>query len=213
MGSVPTFPSASARPGLSALIVFFALLLAACARQPVQLPEPDRAALWTVHSTRLAGLRDWRFRGRIAVRLAKEAWSATLDWRETLDTYTLRVLAPLGRGTFELSGTAAGVELRTADNRVLRAADAETLLRENLGWYLPVSGLRWWIRGLPHPGAKPDHLGVSDSGRLDDLIQDGWQVDYQEYRLQEEPVLPGKMSLENGAVRVRIVISEWMVAS
>ena len=207
-----TFPLSTSVVSWRASVVLLALLLAACARQPVQIPQPDRTALWTAHRARLTGLQDWQFRGRIAVRLEKAAWSATLYWRETRDTYTLRVLAPLGRGTFELSGTAAGVELRTADNRVLRAVDPETLLRDSLGWYLPVSGLRWWVRGLPHPGAQPDHLGVNASGRLDDLIQDGWQVNYQEYRAQGDPVLPGKLSLENGAVRVRLVISEWSVA-
>ena len=193
--------------------MFIVVLLAGCARQPVQLPQPDRAALWDAHRAQLTGLQDWQFRGRIAVRLEKDAWSATLYWRETRDTYTLRVVAPLGRGTFELSGTAAGVELHTADNRILRAADAEALLRDNLGWQLPVSGMRWWVRGLPHPGASPDRLKVNDKGMLDELAQDGWQVEYQEYHPGAEPVLPGRMNLENGSVRVRLVISEWMKAS
>lgn len=212
MGSVLTLAFAQARRGAPALVVFIALLLTACARQPVQLPGPDRASLWSAHRASLAGLQDWRFRGRIGVRLEKEAWSATLSWRETRDTYTLRVIAPLGRGTFELSGTAAGVELRTADNRLLHAADPESLLRENLGWQLPVSGLRWWVRGLPRPGAKTDRLDVNDEGRVNGLVQDGWQVDYQDYRPHGELTLPGRLSLENGAVRVRIVVNEWLTA-
>ncbi len=193
-------------------VLLFALLLTACARQPVSPPRPDKAALWSAHSARLTAMHDWQFRGRIAVRLEKEAWSASLYWRETLDTYTLRVVAPLGRGTFELSGTVAGVEMRTADNRILRAADPETLMRDNLGWQLPVSGLRWWVRGLPRPGVKSEQLGVNADGRLDNLIQDGWQVDYQEYRSKGNPVLPGKLSLENGPVRVRLLIGEWIMA-
>ncbi len=213
MGTLPTFLSASTRPGLPARVIFIVILLAGCARQPVQLQQPDRTSLWGAHHARLAGVQDWQFRGRIAVRLEKDAWSATLYWRETRDTYTLRVIAPLGRGTFELSGTAAGVELRTADNRILRADDPESLLRDNLGWDLPVSGLRWWVRGLPQPGAGPEQLGINEKGLLDDLTQDGWQVEYQEYRPGAEPVLPGRMSLENGSVRVRLVISEWTMAS
>jgi outer membrane lipoprotein LolB len=213
MGTFPTLMSAPARLPLPALFVFAVFTFAGCARQPVYLPQPDRAALWETHRARLATLQGWQFRGRIAVKLKQDAWSATLYWRETRDTYTLRVVAPLGRGTFELSGSAAGVELHTADNRILRAADAEALLRDNLGWQLPVSGLRWWVRGLPHPGAGTDHLGINASGMLDDLNQDGWRVEYQEYRPGGEPVLPGRLSLENGEVRVRLVISEWTTAS
>ncbi|MND01335.1 Outer-membrane lipoprotein LolB precursor [compost metagenome] len=68
------------------------------------------------------------------------------------------------------------------------------------------------MRGLPHPG-KTEHLGINDQGRLDGLTQDGWQVEYQEYRPGDEPVLPGRMSLENGNLRVRLVISEWTTAT
>jgi len=212
MGTLPSFLSARVRPDLPALIVVMLTMLAGCAGQPAQ-QQADRTALWSAHSARLTGLNDWQFRGRIAVRLQNDAWSATLFWRETRDTYTLRVIAPLGRGTFELTGTAAGVELHTADNRILRAADAETLLRDNLGWQLPVSGMRWWVRGLPQPGAEPEHMEINARGLLDKLAQDGWQVEYQEYRPGAEPVLPRRMSLENGDVRVRLVISEWMTES
>jgi len=210
MGTFPTFLSAPVRLLLLSWFAFVLVTFAGCARQPVTLPLPDRTALWDAHSARLSALQEWQFRGRIAVRLKQDAWSATLYWRETRGTYTLRVVAPLGRGTFELSGSAAGVELHTADNRILRATDPETLLRDNLGWQLPVSGLRWWVRGLPHPGPGIEHLGIDARGMLDDLNQDGWRVQYQEYRPGGEPVLPGKLSLENGDVRVRLVISEWM---
>lgn len=197
--------SSAFRPALWLLLP---LLLSACARQPVA-PPPDKASTWVAHRAQLSGVRAWDLRGRIAVKLERDAFSATLHWRQDGPRYTLRVIAPLGRGTFELAGTPEGVELRTADNRVLRAMDPEALLRENLGWELPVSGLRWWVRGLPRPGVATARLDVNDAGWLTALAQDGWSVTYQEHSAESALMLPAKMSLENGPVRVRLVIAQW----
>lgn len=189
-------------------LLFIVVLLGACARQPVA-PPPDLASTWVAHRAQLTGMRTWELRGRIAVKLEHDAFSATLHWRQDGPRYSLRVIAPLGRGTFELTGTPDGVELRTADNRVLRAADAEALLRENLGWELPVSGLQWWVRGLPRPGVATARLDVTDAGWLAALAQQGWTVTYQEHRADASLMLPTKLSLENGPVRVRINVAEW----
>ncbi|MBI1733070.1 MAG: outer membrane lipoprotein LolB, partial [Gammaproteobacteria bacterium] len=211
MSIVPPITPVAGRIRAPALLAFVALLVAACARQPAQVAGPDAAA-WNARRERLSEIRDWQFRGRIAVQLPREAWSATVYWRQISDTYTLRVMAPLGRGTFELSGSAAGVELRTADNRLLRAADPDSLLRENLGLQLPVSGLHWWVRGLPHPDSGAPNLAIGAAGELERLAQDGWRVEYRDYRLQGDVTMPGRVNLENGNMRVRILINEWRVA-
>jgi len=41
--------------------------------------------------------------------------------------------------------------LRDADGRYWRADDAEQLLWQHTGIFMPVGGLRYWIRGLPTP--------------------------------------------------------------
>jgi outer membrane lipoprotein LolB len=197
-----------AAPGLIVLIA----LLTSCARQPAQAPGATDTAAWEARRTRVVAAEDWQFRGRIGVQLEKDAWSATIYWRETRDTWTVRLMAPLGRGTFEMSGDAAGVELRTADNRLLRAADPETLMRDNLGWQLPVSGMHWWVRGLPHTRSEVVNLQIGADGAAGHLVQDGWRVNYADYRAAGDVLMPGTVSLENGSVRVRIVVSEWRVA-
>lgn len=189
--------------------VLAALLSLAACTPALVTPAPDRAATWIAHRAQLTNLRGWELRGRIAVKLENDAFSATLHWRQDADAYILRVIAPLGRGTFELSGDATGVELRTADNRVFRATNPEALLQENLGWQLPVSGLRWWVRGLPRPGVATSRLDVNETGWLASLTQDGWAVQYEEHRAQGRLMLPGKMSLENGPVRVRLAVARW----
>ncbi|MBI2993891.1 MAG: outer membrane lipoprotein LolB [Gammaproteobacteria bacterium] len=193
-------------------IFYCALSVAGCAVQPPG-PVADRAAVWQARSARLAGVTHWILKGRIAVQLEREGWTATLHWEQRPDNYVLRVSAPLGRGTFELTGTPDGVTLQTSDNRLYHADQPESLLQQTLGWQLPVSGLYYWVRGMPDPGSRFDVLDLDDQGRINDLIQDGWQVNYERYRLAGDLELPGKITLENERLRVRLVISDWILSS
>lgn len=197
---------------LAGALCLGALTLAGCAMQPPAV-SADRSSLWQARSARLAGLTQWVLKGRIAVQVEREGWTASLQWEQHAGDYVLRVSAPLGRGTFELIGSAQGVALQTADNRLLYADDPEALLQQTLGWQLPVSGLYYWIRGLPDPGAESGTLQLDEKGRVNDLRQNGWQVSYQRYKTTGGMELPGKITLENEHLKVRLVISDWVFPS
>jgi outer membrane lipoprotein LolB len=184
--------------------------LSACATHP---PVIDAGKVEDLQSARdrLSQLNDWQLRGRIALNLDDEAWSASLQWTQTKEDYLLRVIAPLGRGSFELRGDDQGVMMRLAQNQVLRATDPETLLREQFGWIVPVSGLRYWIRGIPDPGARVTHLSTDKHGRITRLEQSGWQVTYTQYASRGEYTLPGRIALENGNLKLRLLIRHWIL--
>lgn len=196
----------SAIPRLSAGALL--LLLGACA---ARAPLPENSAGYERHLAVLRELGSWRLHGRIAIQHQREGWSATLQWRQQGAEYVLRLSAPLGRGSVELSGSEAGVSMRTADNRLLHADDAEALMQDNLGWHVPLSGLSYWVRGMPEPGSRPERIALDEQGRLRDLAQDGWQVNYERYRSAGRYQLPGKLTLEHRQLRVRLVISDWII--
>lgn len=182
--------------------------LAGCATPPA---GPDFSAGWPRHQALLQELREWRVSGRIAIRHEQEGWNATLHWRQKGEEYVMRLSAPLGRGTVELSGSEAGVSMRTADNRLLHADTPELLMQDNLGWHVPLRGLSFWVRGLPEPGSQPEDMSFDASGRIQDLRQNGWHVSYERYLSEGSYELPGKMTLENRELRVRLVINDWTV--
>lgn len=184
------------------------LLLAACAVEP-PVPQGEREAAWRLHREAVAALNAWRLEGRVAVRHGNEGWSASLHWRQEEGGYVLRVSAPLGRGTVELSGSPRGVQMITADNRLLHADTPEALMQENLGWHVPLGGLRHWIKGTPDPARPAERLILDEEGRATAFRQDGWQVTYDRYEDAGPYRLPGRMTLENGELRVRLVIHEW----
>jgi len=184
------------------------LALAGCAAAPPQTALP---ADWLRRQSLLNDLREWRVSGRIAIQHAREGWNASLHWKQNGDEFVLRLSAPLGQGTVELTGSEAGVSMRTADNRLLHADTPEMLMQDNLGWHVPLRGLSFWVRGLPEPGSEPENLSLDANGRIQELRQDGWHVSYERYLDEGSYQLPGKMTLENEELRVRLVISDWNV--
>ena len=188
------------------LVVLF--VLAGCATR-VPVPESDKAEQWEQHLAKLSKVEDWFFKGRIAIQLQKEGFSASLHWRQSQQDYLLRLIAPLGRGTFELKGNGQEVSLKTAEDRVIQADTPELLMQQNLGWYVPVSGLRYWLRGLPQPEVTVETLLLDEHGRMDQLRQAGWHVIYRNYLQQDGYELPSKLTLENDNLKVRFSIKQW----
>ena len=183
-------------------------MIAGCAT----VPPADRelqSASWTRHQDKLSGLTVWEASGRISVRFKNEGWSASLQWHQDKQEYFLRLIAPLGRGTYEITGDAEGVALRTGRDEVIHARNPEILMEENLGWHVPLTGLVYWIRGLPVPGTRTDALLLDERGRMTDLRQSGWTVNYASYADTGGYVLPGKIALNNEELKVRLVIRDW----
>jgi len=107
-----------------------------------------------------------------------------------------------------LSGNSAGVVLIDADRKIIRADDAESLLLQTIGWQLPVTGLKYWVRGLAVPGVYASERRDLQ-GRLLALEQSGWAVSYVRYHSIEGVGWPAKLRLARDDVTLRLVIDEW----
>ena len=73
------------------------LVISSCANQTIQT-ETEKNSLWEHHQREILKLRDWELAGRMAVRVDKDAWSASLYWIQTGDSFEIRIIAPLAQG-------------------------------------------------------------------------------------------------------------------
>ena len=178
---------------------FLILLLSGCAATP--LLESSRSA---------AEFSDWQLQGRIALTHGDQGWHASLLWQQQAMSYQLKVSGPLGQGGFQLAGDEAGVVLVDAEGNSSFAYDGDALLLQVTGWQLPVTGLRYWVRGLPVPDVEASRV-YDKSGQLSRLEQSGWRIDYQRYQLVEGAAMPSKLQLEREGIRVRLVIKQWQL--
>ncbi len=198
------------RPGV--VLAAAAVLLSACATVPEPAPVTDPQRVWQERQVRLSRLAHWTAAGRIALRAEDEGATLSLHWEQLGDAYQIRLNAPLGGGAVEITGDAGRVVLRSSEGEgPWTAASPEALLRERLGWSVPLEGLRYWILGAAEPGVAVQNVVLDADGRPERLSQLGWEVHYANYRPFGAYELPTRLFLNNARVSARIVVHRWDV--
>ena len=61
---------------------------------------------------------------------------------------------------------------------------------------------------MPDPAMQAEQ-DFETSGRLQQLRQEGWSVDYERYALQGLVAMPGRVTIRRDGVRIRLVIDNW----
>ena len=163
-------------------------LLAACAQLESKVPQDVQFDL----------------SGRLAARYGNESFSGNLAWRHAKSSDEMLITSALGAGVARLVREGEEIILSTAEPKEYRAADAEALTEEVLGFRVPLAGLADWVRGRPSEKA-PAKTDYGDDGRLRSLEQAGWKIDY----LQYEGRLPSRMRLSYPGIELRLAISQW----
>ncbi len=205
MSAIPT-----RRAGLLFLTVF---LLNACTTI-VKTPVTEQSLKnWAKYQLEVSRIDNWDLHGRVAVFANDEVHNIGLSWRHNVDEFLMILEAPFGQGVIRLeSNHGAGLEVKLSlpDGRTVYAETAESALEKVVGWPIPVSGLKSWIRGLPQNKSRFSHE-LNGDGRLISLQQNDWRIDYLDYFGFEEPArgLPRKLYLKHTRLALKIVIEYW----
>jgi outer membrane lipoprotein LolB len=197
-----------------ACAVLAALVLSGCAAlRPPPAPTPGTDdPRWLARQQALAALDTFTLSGRVAIQRGSEGGGAKLRWRQAGDSTDLRIMAPMAQGTFRLQGDSTGVALTAPDGRQYAAENFEDLMATHLDWSLPVDGARYWVRGIPDPAERIEHIGFDGAGRLSDLAQAGWRISVLEYRDVDGKSLPARLFLNAGDLKIRLAIDTWTFA-
>ena len=187
-----------------ALLLLMILGLSGCALQP---PLPDRSD-WAARQEILAGLQRWDLSGRISVRTDQDAVNGSLSWMQDGERLEMGFRGPLGVGGFRLSGDPQQMLFEDSKGEQLVLDDPGAALATQLGWEVPLNSLGYWIRAMPDPAMQAEQ-DFETSGRLQQLRQEGWSVDYERYALQGLVAMPGRVTIRRDGVRIRLVIDNW----
>jgi outer membrane lipoprotein LolB len=185
-----------------ALIVWCSALLAACATNRGAPPPP--ASGWEQRVIDLQSLSSWQLDGRAAVAVGTQGWQATLNWQQRGESAEVHLSGPFGVGALVLKRTPEGLSLNGAPPSDAVLAQ----LQEKLGFELPLDHLRFWLLGVPDPGAAFD-LKRNAQDRASQLSQADWSIDYDRYMPVEGDLLPAHLVLTREGVRVRIAVDRW----
>ncbi len=187
------------------------LAVSACSRYGKLADDPAIAALWAEQQAVATEVTQWNLYARGALRLEGEAYNIGIRWQRHADGRFMMLLeAPFGQGVLRISATAPGQYLlRLPDGQIFENSSAEALLLDVAGWSLPIDGLDYWIRGLPHSDSVHS-LRLNSAGRAQSIRQDSWDITYLDYfsKVNELP-MPRRLSLTNDKLTLKLVIERW----
>jgi outer membrane lipoprotein LolB len=190
-----------------ALPLALALMIGGCQTVPVA-PAPNLA--WNVRRPALQTLERFALEGRVAVAVGKQGFNAGLRWGQTGPVTHLALTGPLGAGGVEVTADHGTLNVLTSRGQRLGNAAARAELADKLGFEPPLTSLRYWVLGVPDPGA-PASVKLDPQQRLTRLDQSGWRIAYTEYMPVGAAWLPRLLTLRRGEVRVRMVVDGWQL--
>ncbi len=175
-------------------------LLSACSIVPV---EPDvyysRAAM-----LRFYELERWSFEGRLALKGKKDSWSANISWEHSPEVEKIKLSGPLGQGAVLISLAGNVVTIDRGGDDVQSSVQAEEFINQQLGMFVPVRSLRYWVMGLPEPSRPYKDTDVG-------FNQSGWLNEYKQMQLVDDGAMPHKMTVMNSQVKLKLIIDHWVL--
>ena len=195
-------------------IFLFALNACVTVQEHPLPPDSDigKQAAWEVHRVNLETMQTWSLKGRVAGKSNDEGFRAGVLWRQQYHDFNIDLHGPLGRKVAVINGKKGDIQLNTSKGKSYSAEDPEDLMQELFGYSLPVNGLQFWMRGIPDPEQVYASLELDEQGRLKQLNQAGWLIDYNRYH-DGKPAMPAFIKISNKTLNAKIVIDHWSLNS
>ncbi len=196
---------------LSLLSIGALLLLGGCSTLTVsEQPEISPAATgWALRKQQLSAIQEWRVEGRAAFRVGREGGQSGFVWEHTPASRQFSLSGLLGLGSLVLEDGGSGARLTTDSGEIREGRSPEQLLQQTTGWSFPVREAGYWIRGIPAPMGAPESMVLDTQNRLHYLNQSGWSLEIRRYQQVGEIELPAMVVMEQGEIRVKMVLSRW----
>lgn len=189
-----------------------ALVLAACATQPLVIDDPD----WLRHEQSVSAIENWELSGRLVVRQEGNSDAVNINWQQAGASFDLRLFGSLGLGAVRVHGEPGAVTVERGGEEPVVLPGLDAVTREFFGYEFPTAELLYWMRGLPAP-RRPGTPGFDTNGMLATLRQADangveWELEFERYIPvdgAEMTYLPGRITARQGSLELRFTISRW----
>lgn len=184
------------------LLLCICAFISACSTTPKQVIIPP---------ANVDAITQWQASGRVGIRTSQDAISGNFNWQHNPEDFSLVISGPFGQGTTKISQDVNQlVTLEYKDTKV-SGDSPETLLEQHFGWQFPVTQIAFWARGLAEPNSAAAFSYNVETQLLEQLIQDGWTVNYKEYQDVLGLQLPRKLQAIKAPFRVNLIINDWTI--
>lgn len=194
------------------------LALVGCASTPSQNTTLVPIQVQHLSFIPLSQIEQFEMSAKIGVQHAGKGYSARLTWQHQEAQDALYIFSPLGQQVANIQRDTTGVTLITQDQQPMSAQNVADLTEQTLGWRLPLEGLSAWALGMPATGSEA--LGRwNTQAQLAQLAQDGWQIEFDDYREQTDAskqhtwFLPNTINLSRQDLRLKLRVQSWQVTA
>lgn len=190
------------------------MMLSACHSLPTPPLQTEASPSELLRKQRLQAQDQFALQAKLAVQYAGKGYTSRLQWQHSTDRDVLDIYSPLGQLLAHIEREQTQVSLLDQQGIRHQAATISALTEVLLGWRLPLAGLSQWVQGLPAAGSAYQAVYV-ESGEPQQLLQDGWRIDYDRYQavdisgLMQTVSLPVGLRLQQADIRLKLVILDW----
>lgn len=177
--------------------------------QPTSDTTVESSILHDHHMVLINHIEHFSLTGRLGVMTNPKGFSGRVAWQHTSDKDNIDVFSPLGGKVANIIKTDEEVVLTNSKDERISSPDAETLTEETLGFRLPLSGLSYWALGRPSDTGLVEYVTWDESGRINKLKQNGWDIQYQDYEANEGYFLPKKIVLRTDELIIKLIVEKW----
>ena len=160
-------------------------------------------------------LTQWDMTAKFSVTTQEGSESGAVRWVTNATGDRLDILSPTGAVVARLTIAANEASLVTNDAEY-RADSADALIADVLKIKLPVTALRYWVRGLDAPNLALQAVNKDGDGRIIELAQAGWQLTYSGTIAIESGAnryeVPRRLTATQGDLEIRWASTEWQTA-
>ncbi|MFZ2169531.1 MAG: lipoprotein insertase outer membrane protein LolB [Methylococcaceae bacterium] len=177
------------------------VMLSACSIVPVE-PEVHYSKIAREH---LYKLELWSFEGRLALTGKNDSWpTSSINWEHRPDDEKIKLAGPMGQGATVIHLTGDLVTIDRGDGQAQSSTQPEEFINQQLGMFVPVRSLRYWVVGLPEPASA---FAETATG----FTQGGWLIEYKQMQSVDKQSMPRKITVTNEQVKLKLIIDQWVL--
>lgn len=186
------------------------LLLNGCVQMPQKSSAPNPPKRNAAHFDKIKQISTFDLQGRIGLQTKDKGFSGKLDWQHNADQDTINLFSPFGGQVAQIIKTPLSVTLTDSKGKTIAADNMQMLMKNNLGWTLPITSLEDWALGREkQTGDVAIDQTWDAQGRLLSLKQDGWAIQYKSYKQVSDYDLPSKLTLRKEGLYLKLLINTW----
>ena len=152
----------------------------------------------------LYNLEQWSFEGRLGLTGIKDSWQANINWQHRSSDEEIKLSGPLGQGATIIKLTGKLVTIDRGNDKIQTSLEPEAFISQQLGMFVPVRSLRYWVIGVPEPGSPYVEAGLG-------FRQAGWLIEYKQMQRVNAQNMPRRITVTNEKVKLKIMIDQWIL--